>query len=63
MSRVDLRIEELVLDGVDPADGEAVAQAVEQEAARGLRERGLPVSPAQALGLEVARAVGESGAR
>ena len=63
MSRVDLRIEELVLDGVDPADAKAVAQAVEREAARLLRERGLSTPPARALGLEVSRAVGGSSKR
>ncbi len=41
---VDLRIEELVLDGFAPADRYRIAEAVESELARLFAEQGVPPS-------------------
>jgi hypothetical protein len=40
--RTELAIEELVLEGVRPADAPVVGAALERELARLVRERGLP---------------------
>lgn len=42
MTRVDLRIDELVLDGVAARDRHRVADAIERELARLIADRGLP---------------------
>jgi hypothetical protein len=43
-SRIDLYIEELVLDGLAPGDGYAIGNAVERELAQLLGEQGVPNS-------------------
>lgn len=40
--RIELAIEHLVLEGVRPADANAVGEALERELARLVRERGVP---------------------
>ncbi len=40
--RVELRIDELVLAGVRPADAQDVGEAIERELARLVRDRGVP---------------------
>jgi hypothetical protein len=40
--RIEVRIEELVLDGLPPADAQGVGAAVERELSRLLTERGIP---------------------
>ncbi len=41
-SRIDLHIDELVLEGIDPRDRQKIATALERELARLLRERSIP---------------------
>jgi len=61
VSRVDLRIEELVLDGVDPGDRIELARAVERELARLVAERGLPAALADAESLDAGRIAAGAG--
>jgi hypothetical protein len=49
--RVELRIHELVLEGVPPAEARGVGEALERELGRILRERG---APARASAIEMA---------
>ena len=42
MSRAELSIETLVLEGIAPAEAEAVGAALERELARLVRDRGAP---------------------
>lgn len=49
-SRVELQIGELVLHGVSPRDGEAVATAFTQELTRLLSEQGVPATLAALAG-------------
>jgi len=56
--RIDLHIEELVLEGFHPADRRRLGAAVERELARLLTERGLP--PGLARGADLPRLDGGS---
>lgn len=61
--KVDLHIERLVLEGVDPGDRRAVGTAIERELARMIATRGVPESwrSSQSLGRLTAAPIG--GAR
>jgi hypothetical protein len=56
--RVELRIDELVLHGVDPADRHRIGDAVERELTRLLARR--PLSPTLAAGGDIDRIEGVS---
>jgi len=56
--KIDLHIEELVLEGFRPADRHRIGAAVERELARLLAERGLP--PGLAQGVDLPRLDGGS---
>jgi hypothetical protein len=56
--KIDLHIEELVLEGFRPADRHRIGAAVERELARLLAERGLP--PGLAQGADLPRLDGGS---
>ncbi|MFL6293520.1 MAG: hypothetical protein ACJ759_21720, partial [Thermoanaerobaculia bacterium] len=56
--KIDLHIEELVLEGFAPGDRHRIGAAVERELARLLAERGLPAGLAQ--GADVPRLDGGS---
>ena len=56
--KIDLHIEELVLEGFRPSDRHRIGAAVESELARLLAERGLP--PALAQGADLPRLDGGS---
>jgi hypothetical protein len=56
-ARVELHIEELVLDGIPPADEAGVRDGVEHELARHLAPGLVGDSATAAIGVQVARAV------
>jgi len=56
--KIDLHIEELVLEGFPPGDRHCIGAAVERELARLLAERGLP--PGLAQGADLPRLDGGS---
>jgi hypothetical protein len=53
--RIELHVEELVLHGVNPSDGQAVGEAVRAELSRLLTEQGLPAALLADSGVEVLR--------
>ena len=67
MSRVEIRIDELLLDGVDPGDRAGLSRSVARELARLVSEHGTPI-PARAESvdagaIEVSAGVGGELAR
>jgi hypothetical protein len=61
--QVELRIEELVLDGFAPGDEAAVGDGVEQELARRLAPGLVGDAATAAVGAQVARAVRQAADR
>jgi hypothetical protein len=63
MTRTELEIEHLVLEGVRPADARVIGAAVERELARLVRERGAPdAPPAEDVPISIDTRTGESPA-